>query len=286
MSAAQCHVRLAQMAPRLGAVEANLHRHLDLAARAAADEVDLLVFPELSLTGYFLRDLVPEVALRLDSPHFQELLDASRKVALVVGLVEESDAFNFYCSAVYLHGGELSYLHRKLYLPTYGMFDEGRYFSPGSRLQTVPTPWGPLGLVICEDLWHPSVPYVLSRQGMDLLLAVAASPFRGVEPGCPAIERTYEQMLGAYAQLFQCQVVFCNRVGCEEGVTFWGGSRAISPQAGELAVAPLFEEVEVDAVLERSHLRMARLATPLLADERVELTRLALERMAHDQSRH
>lgn len=286
MSASKCHVRLAQMAPRLGAVEANLHRHLDLAARAAADEVDLLVFPELSLTGYFLRDLVPEVALRLDSPHFQELLDASRKVALVVGLVEESDAFNFYCSAVYLHGGELSYLHRKLYLPTYGMFDEGRYFSPGSRLETVSTPWGPLGLVICEDLWHPSVPYVLSRQGMDLLLAVAASPFRGVEPGCPAIERTYEQMLGAYAQLFQCQVVFCNRVGCEEGVTFWGGSRAISPQAGELAVAPLFEEAEVDAVLERSHLRMARLATPLLADERVELTRLALERMAHDQSRH
>jgi predicted amidohydrolase len=273
---------MVQMAPRMGAVADNLRRHVEAAEQAVQDGVDLLLFPELSLTGYFLRDLVPEVALRLDSPLLQELISLSRKIHLVVGFPEESENFTLYCSAAYLADGEIKYLHRKLYLPTYGMFDEGRYFSPGADLATFPTPWGSAGLVICEDLWHPAVPYVLSRQGMDLLIAIAASPFRGIEPGCIGIEHVYSQMLGTYAQLFQCQVLFCNRVGCEEGVTFWGGSRGLSPLSGELGVAPLFDETQVDVVLDRSHLRMARYANPLLADERPELVRHALEKMSRE----
>ena len=282
MAVTTCQARLVQLAPRLGAVAANLHRHLEAAERAASEGVELVVFPELSLTGYFLRDLVPEVALRLDSAHFAELLDLSRKIHLVFGFVEESDAFELHCSAAYLAEGELKHLHRKLYLPTYGMFDEARYFSAGSCLQSFPTPWGPAGLVICEELWHPSVPYVLSRQGMDLLIGIAASPFRGVEPGGPDIGQSYELMLGAYAELFQCHVLFCNRVGCEDGISFWGGSRAITPLEGEIAVAPLYDEAPQDEVLERSHLRRARFATPLLADERPELLRRALEKMSHE----
>ena len=282
MSEAICQARLVQMAPRLGAVADNLRRHLEAAQQAAAEGVDLLVFPELSLTGYFLRDLVPEVALTLDSDPLRELLDASRQVPLVVGFVEESPSFDLYCTAAYLAGGEVRHLHRKAYLPTYGMFDEGRYFSPGNELAVFPTPWGSAGLLICEELWHPSAAYTLSRLGLDLLISIAASPLRGVGPGGPAIERTYHHLLATYAELFQCHVLFCNRVGCEDGVTFWGGSRALSPAAGELATAPLFDETHLDVTLERAHLRRARLATPLLADERPELVLRALERMARE----
>jgi NAD+ synthase (glutamine-hydrolysing) len=282
MTATTCSARLVQFAPRLGAVEDNLRRHLEAMEQAASDGVELILFPEMSLTGYFLRDLVPEVALRLDSPLLAEIQSLSRKIPVVFGFVEESDSFNLYCSAAYMAGGELVHLHRKVYLPTYGMFDEGRYFSPGSDLSTFATPWGKVGLVICEDLWHPTVPYILSRQGMDILIAIASSPFRGIEPGGVAIAHIYEQMLATYSQLFQCHTVFCNRVGCEEGITFWGGSRAVSALEGEIAVAPLFDETQLDVVLERSHLRRARFATPLLADERPELLRRALEKMDHD----
>jgi len=122
----------------------------------------------------------------------------------------------------------------------------------------------------------------LSRLGLDLLISISASPLRGVGPGGLAIERTYHHLLSTYAELFQCHVLFCNRVGCEDGVTFWGGSRAFSPAAGELATAPLFDETHLDVTLQRSHLRRARLATPLLADERPELVLRALERMARE----
>jgi predicted amidohydrolase len=282
MAESICKVRLVQFSPRLGGLEDNLRRHLEMIGQAAAAGRDLVVFPELSLTGYYLRDLVSQVSLTRDSPEFQALLEASRKIHVVVGLVEETPSFDLYCTGAYLAEGEVRHLHRKVYLPTYGMFDEGRYLTPGASLHTFPTPWGPMGLLICEDIWHPSAPYVLSRQGMDTLIVISASPLRGVEPGGLAVQQTYEQMISVYATLFQCHVLFCNRAGVEDGVTFWGGSQAVSPATGQLAAAPLLEETHLDVDLDRAHLRMARLATPLLADERLELTLRALERIPRE----
>ncbi len=277
-----CKARLVQFSPRLGSVEDNLRRHLEIVEEAAAAGRDLVVFPELSLTGYYLRDLVSQVSLSLDSPPLRALAAASQKIHIVVGFVEETPRYQLHCSAAYLAQGEVRHVHRKVYLPTYGMFDEGRYLTPGSDLQVCPTPWGPMGLLICEDLWHPSAPYVLSRQGMDTLIAISASPLRGVEPGGLAIQQMYEQMISVYAALLQCHVLFCNRAGVEDGVTFWGGSQAVSPATGPLASAPLLEETHLDVDLERAHLRMARLATPLLADERMELTLQVLGRIARE----
>ncbi|HEY3397338.1 MAG TPA: nitrilase-related carbon-nitrogen hydrolase [Armatimonadota bacterium] len=277
-----CHARLVQFNPRLGGVTHNLERHLALIQEAAAAGRDLVIFPELSLTGYYLRDLAPEVSLSLDSAPLRALAEASRHISVVVGFVEETPSSDLYCSAAFFSGGELRHLHRKVYLPTYGMFDEGRYLSAGASLETFPTPWGPMGLLICEDLWHPSAPFVLSRRGMDFLISINASPLRGVEPGGPAIATAYQQMVGTYANLFQCFVLFCNRVGVEDGVTFWGGSRAVSPLTGELAVAPLLEETHLDVDLDREHLRMSRVASPLLADERLDLTLRALEKIADE----
>ena len=282
MAESLCKLRLIQFNPRLGGVADNLRRHLEVIDQAAAAGRELIVFPELSLTGYYLRDLVSQVSLTLDSPEFQALLAASRKIDVVVSFVEESDSYGLYCAGAYLSGGELRHLHRKLYLPTYGMFDEARYLSPGAELCTFPTRWGPLGLLICEDIWHPSAIYALSRQGLDFLIVPAASPLRGVEPQGLAIEQDYEQMISVYANLFQCFVIFCNRVGVEEGVTFWGGSRVASPATGRIAVAPLLEEALLDVDLDRADLRSARIASPLLSDERFDLTLRTLERIARE----
>src|SRR6202043_1594632 len=114
-------VALAQLAPRLGDVAANLDRHLELIEEAAAGGAALVVFPELSLTGYFLKDLVPEVALREQSDELQRLAAAASTIDVVAGCVLESEDTRFYNASLYLSGGRVHHIHRKVYLPTYGL---------------------------------------------------------------------------------------------------------------------------------------------------------------------
>src|SRR5262245_24233345 len=134
---------LAQIEPVLGDLDSNVSRHLTWARKAVRAGADLVVFPELSLTGYPLQDLVAEVAVPLHPPRpLQPLLDMSRRIAMVVGLVEETPAHRFHNSALFLSGGRVRHVHRKVYLPTYGMFDEGRFFAAGDRLEAFATPFG------------------------------------------------------------------------------------------------------------------------------------------------
>src|SRR5258706_687229 len=132
----------AQVAPRLGNVEANMAMYEEQVREARGQGVDLLVFPELSLTGYFLKDMVSTVALRLDSPEVEKLRELSRGIGLVAGLVEETPEFRFFNSAVYFEDGVLRHVHRKIYLPTYRLFDEGRYFARGDRIRSFPSRFG------------------------------------------------------------------------------------------------------------------------------------------------
>ena len=130
---------LAQINTHLGDLEANLEKHLQLVHRARADGADLLVFPELSLTGYVLQDLAPAVARRAtpDDPIFSPLLEASRDIDLVVGFVDEDKRHRIFIAAAYLNGGEVRHVHHKVYLPTYGLFDEGRFFSWGDNVRAL-----------------------------------------------------------------------------------------------------------------------------------------------------
>ena len=190
-------IALAQLAPRLGDLAANVTRHLELIGTAAAEGADLVVFPELSLTGYFLKDLVTETALRLDSPEIQLLAEASRGVDAVVGCILESDGHRFHNAALYLSGGAVVHVHRKVYLPTYGLFDEARDLAAGDRFRAFEAPlrsaeprrpWR-AGMLICEDLWHPSSAYLLARDGVDLIICPSASPGRGVGHAVARSER-------------------------------------------------------------------------------------------------
>jgi predicted amidohydrolase len=285
---------LAQFAPRLGDVDANLTRILDLVAQARAQHVALAIFPELALTGYYLKDLVTQVAVRPapDDPRFAPLLEASRQLDLVLGFVEEDARHRYYIAAAYLSDGRVAHVHRKVYLPTYRLFDDARFFAAGSSLRAFDTRLGRMGLMICEDAWHVSTPYVLWMDGADFLIDMAASPGYGVsarnDPATGsgqalASAESVNAFLRADAELMTTYVFYCNRVGVEDGIAFWGGSRAIGPDGATLAVAPQFEEALTIAEIDPDALRRARLKLPTLRDEEGELVRHELGRIAKRQ---
>ncbi len=277
-------VTLCQIRPALGDVPRNLGIHRKLLHEAAQAGSDLVVFPELSLTGYFLRDLVPEVGLRLDSPEINQLRALSRHAALVVGFVEESDTFDFYCAAGYFEGGRLRHVHRKVYLPTYGMFDEKRYLSHGDQVRAFDTRWGRMAMLVCEDLWHPSAVGLASLDRMHVLIGIASSPGRGVSAAELDTAQTYERLIATYAQLFQTYVIFVNRVGYEDGVNFWGGSRVVDPAGRTVCELPAWEEAIATVEISLSEVRRARALEPRLNDERPDLTARELQRILQDRA--
>ncbi len=278
------NVGLGQLRPRLGDVEANLDRHLEIIAQAREQQIDLLVFPELSLTGYYLKDLVPTVARPADTadPVLGRLAEESRDMDIVVGFIEEDRRHRFYVAAAYLSAGHLIHVHRKVYLPTYGMFDEGRYVAPGQSIRAFDTRFGRAGLLICEDFWHLSPPYLLWLDGADLLIHISSSPGRGLdhpETGRLSSMRFVEEINRAYAAALTTFVIHVNRVGFEDGVNFWGGSFCVGPDGEVLTQAPYFEETFTTAKLDLTELRRVRARLPLLRDERPELTWRTLQRI-------
>ena len=280
---------LAQINTYLGDVEANLEKHLALLKEARASGADLLIFPELSLTGYVLQDLASTVAHRpaADDPVFRHLLKASHEVDLMVGFVDEDRRHRFFIAAAYLARGEVIHVHHKVYLPTYGLFDEGRFTRAGDRIRTeeVGEPLCRVGLSICEDFWHASLPMIQAQDGAALLVNLAAGPARapGSAAGLAAIAG-WHNMQDTYALLGTVAVAFCNRVGNEEGLTFWGGSRLLAPDGSTIAEGPLYEEALLVGSLETDDLRMQRYGLPLLADERLELVRRELDRIIAERA--
>ncbi|HEU5182880.1 MAG TPA: nitrilase-related carbon-nitrogen hydrolase [Candidatus Polarisedimenticolia bacterium] len=274
-------IALAQIAPQLGNVEANLRLHGKNVRQAVRDGADLLVFPELSLTGYLLQDLVPEVAVRIDdSPIVDQLLRWSRGLDLVVGLVEESEDHRFYNAALYLSRGKIVHRHRKVYLPTYGMFDEGREFAAGESFSAFATRFGRFGILICEDAWHPSASYLLARDGADVLLIVSSGPSRGVDSGRELASLSSWQDLSRVTAQFQTvYVAYVNRVGVEEGMHFSGGSLLVDPSGKITSRAAALKETIVHGTLSREALRRARTRYPLLRDEKPDLVLKALARL-------
>ena len=280
-------IALGQVETRLGDLDANLEIATDVLRRAAAEGADLTLLPELALSGYLLQDLVPEVALRRDDPRLLGIGDGVRGMLVAVGFVEETDDHRYANSAALVRDRQLVGLHRKVYLPTYGLFDEGRFTRPGDRVRThaAGPPVGRIGLSVCEDFWHASLPMLQALDGADLLVNVAAGPSRapGSSAGLQAIEG-WHKMQDTYALLGTVPLAFCNRVGNEEGLTFWGGSRILAADGSVVAQAPLWEEALVVGTLDTDDVRMQRYGLPLLADERLELVRRELDRIIAERA--
>lgn len=275
-------IGLSQINTVLGNVEANLEKHLEVASQAHGQGVDLLVFPELSLTGYVLQDLVPSLAHRPepDDPVFRPLLVASKKLDMVVGFVEVDERRRFFIAAAYLSRGEVVHVHRKVYLPTYSMFDEGRFFACGDAVRAFDTRFGRVGMLICEDFWHASPTYLLWLDGADLLLHMSASPGRGLNAGDRLESAAWvDHINAAYASLFTAFVAHANRVGYEDGLNFWGGSALYAPTGKLLVEGPMHEEALTLGEIDFNSLHHTRARLPLLRDERPGLVARELERI-------
>ncbi|TAK06402.1 carbon-nitrogen hydrolase, partial [bacterium] len=264
-------VGIAQINPRLGDLPSNLALYEEKIRQGAKEGADLLLFPELSLTGYFLRDMVPNVALKLSAPEIRELKQLSRKVSFVAGLVEESSDYRFYNAAIYFEAGEIRHVHRKVYLPTYGMFDEQRYFARGDRLRAFDSKFGRIAVLICEDLWHPSTAYVAALDGALAILCPSASPLRGIaERQLQDDNARYWELLNrTYAETFGLFVIYGNRVGFEDGVGFWGGSEIVDPSGQRVTKAKYYDEDFILGEVALESVRRKRTMAPLLRDEDV-----------------
>ena len=275
-------IALAQFNTKLGEVQANLATHLELIAEAKQQGADLLIFPELSLTGYVLQDLAVTTAIQPDQndPVFNTLLDASRGIDLMVGFVHEDRRHRFYIASAYLAEGKIVHIHNKVYLPTYGMFDEGRFFAWGDSARAFDTRFGRMGMLICEDFWHASLPYLLWLDGADILLFQSASPGRGLTSD-PRLSSSawVEHTNRAYAGLFTVFVAHANRVGYEDGLNFWGGSTIFDPNGDLVVRAPDFETSLSVAEIDLNQFHRTRARLPLLRDERTNLVQSELERI-------
>lgn len=283
------NVGLAQLTPKLGNVASNLERHLEMMEESAEKNVDLLVFPELSLHGYRVRDLAQSTALNVtDSDELRQLSarSAALDMDIVVGFVEVDSRYRYYISAAYIAQGELLHVHRKVYLPTYGMFDDSRYFGEGKQIRAFDTRFGRVGMLICEDFWHVSAPYLLWMDGADILIHTSASPGRGGlndDDGKFGSTLWVERVNQSYASTFTNYVIHANRTGFEDGVNFWGGSFIYNPDGALVVQAPYYEQGVTVGKVDLNQLRRTRARLPLLRDERIDLTLDELNRIKFEQ---
>ncbi len=282
-----CRVLLAQIEPTLGNLSANLELHLAEIESARKRGLELVLFPELSLSGYFLRDQVAEVALPREHALLAELCQRSRGVSIGAGFVERGSDGRLYNAYGFFEDGRLLDVHRKVHLVTYGMFDDARDFAPGERFRAVESKHGRFGVLICEDMWHVSAAYLHFISNVDALLVPSSSPGRGVsreaQPGLRSVQ-TWNRMQDALALLFQTWIVYVNRVGSEDGVLFSGGSRVVDPFGREGGALGTLEPGSLEVALSSEVIHRARITTPLRRDEKPWLVQRELERILGQQN--
>ena len=267
-------VAIAQINPKLGDLPANLAGYEEQIRQGVEQRADLLLFPELSLTGYLLRDTVPSVALTLNAPEIEKLKKLSRELPFIAGLVEESSDHRFFNAAIYFEDGEVRHVHRKVYLPTYGMFDEQRYFARGDRVRAFDSKFGRISILICEDLWHPSTIYLAALDGALAVFCPSASPLRGIVDNQVQDDnaRYWEMINQAYAETYSLFMIYGNRCGFEDGVGFWGGSEIVDPFGQRIIKAKYYDQDFVVGEVGFEAVRRKRTMSPLLRDEDIDLT--------------
>lgn len=287
-SGERLRLRVEQYAPVLGEPEANLRQVAAAQAAAVRDGVDVLVTPELALTGYDLRDRTHAVALPVGEAPFPALADGPD---VILGMVEAGPGFVPFNTALHLRRGLVLHRHRKVYLPTYGMFDEGRYFGSGDRVRAYDAGGGwRVGLLVCEDLWHPALTYLLVAGGANLVVAQAAAAGRGAweggaEGGRFASWKAWEHLAVAAATAYGVYVVVANRVGVEGGAVFAGGSLIVGPDGGVLARGGDLHKDRVTADLSLDAVARARRPYSHARDEDPRLVLRELARIVDEEGR-
>lgn len=274
-------ISLAQISPHLGNTRKNADLHLELLEKAKKDNIDLLIFPELSLTGYTLQDLVSDVAIKPENdPLFKEFKRISNDISFVVGLVEEKERGLFFNSAAYFSGGEILHIHRKVFLPTYAMFEEAKFYGQGKNFGTFSTPFCKTGMMICYDFLQYSSSYLLFAGGSEMIIIISSAPGRGfAEEQTYATSHMWELMGEAISRFSQVFLLYCNRVGFEDGKSFAGGSFIYNPVGQLLARASYTDEEFLVQEIDLGEIRAMRKKWPYKRDDKPEIILEALKRI-------
>jgi predicted amidohydrolase len=276
-------IALAQINPALGDLDKNIKKHLAFCDRAIKQNADLIVFPELSLTGYSIKDLNFDLAVNLQGNKLlKPLEEKSKKISIICGGIEEDTNYGIFNTAFYIEGGKCRFSHRKIYPPDYGMFEEIRYFSKGKSNDVYDSKFGNLGIMVCEDLWHISVPLLMALKGAKVLITIAASPTRLDLNSKSEVIKNYEinsEHHKAYARLLSSYVVFCNRVGFEDGVNFWGGSEVVDPFGNVVKTAKMFDEDLIYAEINYNNIRRSRHQARHFLDEDINFLKNTVKMM-------
>lgn len=299
-------VVIQQTNPVLLDYKANLQEVISKIHRGKEQGAQLIVFPELALTGYLVGHRYHEVALRMDSDEIRQLADATKGTAAIVGFIEESPSMNFYNSALVAVDGEILFAYRKLNLPNYGVFEERKYFSPGKQIPVFKLHDFSVAVFICNDLWHPSLPYLGVCQKADIFVTIFNSTQESMGTEFSNIE-SWEIINKFYSRIFGIYNICANRVGEEtyeerlnesgyrgnehsgdkvsgsfcHPVTyrFWGGSEIINPFGQQIAKATLHKPDEIMGDVLRNLLRRKRIHLPYLRNDDPYFTYRELHRI-------
>jgi len=274
-------VRAIQFSPALGNVEKNMKFHAAAIARAVRDRRELIVFPELSVSGYQLKDLVGDAALRVGGPEWRELEKLSRGIDIIVGAPLEEDAGLIHNAALYFSRGKWRHTHRKVQLPNYGMFEERMIFKPGEGFHTFRIGSFTAGILICREILFPMLAYLYFVQKTDLLIGISNSPQRGIGKDGISSYQLWETMGYVFSQFYHQNYLFVNRVGFEDGIGFGGGSFFARAGQGICQKAKYVDEDVLDVEVRPADVRRARLASGYLRDEQPELVLKELQRILH-----
>jgi predicted amidohydrolase len=258
---------LAQMASKRENKEENLKKIEEITVKAKNQNADLVIFPELFLTGYVIRDQIYELAETVPGPSTQRIEQIAKEtgVHIIFGMPElsEKTRATVYNTSVFVGPNGIIGKYRKMYLPTHSVFEEKRHFRPGYQTAAFETPIGKIGLCICYDLFFPEVTRLTRLKGAQLIVCISASP---------AVRRSYFEILTAARALENtAYLAYVNLVGVEDGLQFWGGSRLVGPTGEVIVKAKYDEEDFVTCNVSYADIRSAETAVPTLKDLRPEL---------------
>ncbi|WP_068310124.1 nitrilase-related carbon-nitrogen hydrolase [Polycladidibacter hongkongensis] len=258
-------VGAAQISSAIGDIAANTHKHLSWIKRAKDLNVELLIFPELSLTGHYGSETLLDCARKETDACVHELVDAAGDMTVVFGLIEEGKAAQFYNSALAIAGGKILHKHRKINIPTYGKLEEGKHYGKGQSITpfSLAENWE-ASLLICADLWNPALPHLAFMQDTTLLLSPVSSGVEAVGMGFDN-SSGWSLAMRFYSMMYGTPSVMVNRCGVEKDLTFWGGSRITDAFGNEIAVAGDTEEL-ITAELDYETTRRARYRLPTVRD--------------------
>jgi predicted amidohydrolase len=274
-------ITLAQVASRLGDLDANFERAGEIVAQGGRDASDLVVFPELFLTGYSLGRVDQDISLSADDPRLTQLNAVAPETDVLMGFYEDGLGVHNYNAASYYDGSALVHTHRKLYLPTYDIFEERKHFSPGQSMRAFDTRQGRVATLICNDAWQPHLVFLAVQDGARVLLV----PTNSSQSRFPEQydSRTYWRDITVfYARMFQCFVVFVNRVGAEGDLRFWGGSHVVDPWGKIVCTLPEDDEEVLTTEIDLAMVRKRRREVPLVREARLGLLAREASRLAEE----